>query len=257
MGAILAIAKATYRESVRQRVLWVVALLGLLLIGVSLAFSYLSTGEEFRFIVDFGLTGFILIGLGLAVILGAYMIPGEIDKRIIFTVLSKPVSRFQYLVGKLLGAAFTILVVDVLMGVAFIGAYMWKNPQHAFTPTLLAALVAVYLQTVVLLTTAVFLSTISTSAFTVIATGFVYIVGAVNPYVTQLSERGDSVFYRFVFGLLAKLIPNFQNFDLRQALINQIQVDWGHLAVTVVGYTVVYCALLVAVAWLLFNEREF
>jgi ABC-type transport system involved in multi-copper enzyme maturation permease subunit len=257
MQAVLAIAKATYRESIRQRVLLVVLLLGLLLIGVSVAFSYLSTGEEFRFVVDFGLTGFILVGLGLAVILGGFMIPTEIDRRIVFTVLTKPVSRAQYLWGKLLGAALTILVVDVLMGVAFVAAYYWKQPQHNVPLALYLALVAVFLQTLILLATAVFLSTISSSAFTVIATGFVYIVGSVNKYVTQLSQRGDSVLLKTVFGVLAKVIPNFQNFDLRQALLTSTPVDLGHLAGPVLGYTVVYVAMLMALAWLLFNEREF
>jgi ABC-type transport system involved in multi-copper enzyme maturation permease subunit len=260
MGAILAIAKATYRESMRQRVLLVVLLLGFLLIGVSVAFSYLSTGEEFRFIVDFGLTGFIMVGLGLAVILGGFMIPNEIERRIVFTVLTKPVSRAQYLIGKLLGATATIFVVDVLMGLAFIAAYWWKQPQHLIMPVLpllVLTVFCVFLQTVVLLSTAILLSTFCSSAFTVIATGFIFVVGSIHRYVTSLAERGDNGFQRFLFGLLAKIIPNFQNFDLRTSLINASPVAWRHVAFDVVGYTIVYVALVMAVAWLFFSEREF
>lgn len=257
MGAMLAIAKATYRESIRQRVLLVVLLLGLLLIGVSIAFSSLSTGEEFRFIVDFGLTGFVMVGLGLACILGGFMIPGEIDRRIVMTVLTKPVSRAQYLLGKFLGAALVIFVVDLLMGVPFIAAYMWKHPQHQFSPVLPLALVGMFLQTVVLLASAMLLSTFSSSSFTVIATGFVYVVGSVNKYVAQLAEHGDSRFQKLIFGVLAKIVPNFQNFDLRQALLAEMPVDWHHIAVDVVGYTVLFLFVVLSVAWLFFSEREF
>jgi ABC-type transport system involved in multi-copper enzyme maturation permease subunit len=260
MGAVLAIAKATYRESIRQRVLLVVLLLGFLLLGVAVAFSYLSTGEEFRFIVDFGLTGFILVGLGLSVILGAYMIPNEIDRRIVMTVLSKPVSRLTYLVGKVLGAALVIAVVDALMGVAFIAAYAWKHPQHLLLPVLsllIATVVAVYLQTLILLGTAVLLSTFSSSAFTAIATGFVFVVGSIHQYVTKLSEQGDSTWLRFIFGVLALLIPNFQNFDLRQSLMTASPVSWGHIAGSVLGYTVLYLTAVLGAAWLMFSEREF
>ena len=198
MGVVWAIAKATYRESIRQRVLFVVFILGLMLIAVSVAFSYLSTGEEFRFVVDFGLVGITMVGLGLAVILGGFMIPTEIERRVVFTILSKPVSRMQYLVGKFLGAASVIFVLDVLMGVAFCLAYVNKHPQgiHGFTYMLPMALLAVYFQTIILLATALMLSTIASPVFTMIATGFVYIMGAVNSSVTYLSNRADSIFTR-------------------------------------------------------------
>ncbi len=260
MGVALAIAKATYRESIRQRVLLVVFLLGLLLIGVSYAFSYLSTGEEFRFVVDFGLVGITLVGLGLAIILGGFMIPNEVERRVIFTVLSKPVSRFQYLLGKLLGAAMVIFVIDVLMGLAFIVAYIVKHPQgmDGFTWVLPMAILCVYLQTIVLLATALMLSTIASPVFTMIATGFVYIIGAVNSSVTYLSSRAEDFLTRLVFGVLSKLIPAFNNFDLRPALLNDQSVAfWPYLGRDVIGYTLLYSAFMLLLAWVLFNEREF
>lgn len=260
MSVVLAIAKATYRESIRQRVLLVVFLLGLLLIGVSVAFSYLSTGEEFRFVVDFGLVGITLIGLGLAVILGGFMIPNEVDQRVIFTILSKPVSRMQYVAGKFLGAAAVIFVIDLLMGLAFIFAYVMKHPQglSGLNSMVPMALLAVYLQTIILLATALMLSTVASPVFTMIATGFVYIIGAVNSQVTYLSNRADSFFMRVIFALLSKVIPAFNNFDLRTALLNDQRVAfWPYLARDVFGYTIVFCGLMLAVAWLLFNEREF
>ncbi len=260
MNVVLAIAKATYRESIRQRVLLVVFLLGLMLIGVSVAFSYLSTGEEFRFVVDFGLVGITMIGLGLAVILGGFMIPTEVDQRVVFTVLSKPVSRVQYLLGKFLGAATVILVIDILMGLAFVVAYVTKHPQgvHGLNPMVPMALLAVYLQTVILLATALMLSTVASPVFTIIATGFVYIIGAVNSQVTYLSNRADSVFMRVIFGILSKIVPAFNNFDLRTALLNDQRVPfWPYLGQDVFLYTILYCGFMLALAWVLFNEREF
>ncbi len=259
MGVILAIAKATYRESIRQRVLLVVLLLGLMLIGVSYAFSYLSTGEEFRFVVDFGLVGITLVGVGLAIILGGFMIPNEVDRRVVFTILSKPVSRFQYLLGKFVGAAAVILVIDLLMGAAFILAYVKKHPQGLDALTLVVPLSigAIYLQTIVLLSIATMLSTIASPIFTMIATGFAYIIGAVNSSVLYLSTRSDDTATKIVFGVLSKLIPAFNNFDLRAVLLEQTPLDINGLMVNVVGYTAVYCLVVLALAWILFNEREF
>jgi ABC-type transport system involved in multi-copper enzyme maturation permease subunit len=259
MGVILAIAKATYRESIRQRVLLVVLLLGLMLIGVSYAFSYLSTGEEFRFVVDFGLVGITLVGVGLAIILGGFMIPNEVDRRVVFTILSKPVSRVQYLLGKFLGAAAVILVLDLLMGAAFVFAYVNKHPQgwDAFTLVVPLAIAAIYMQTMVLLAIATMLSTISSPIFTMIATGFAYIIGAVNSSVSYLSSRSDDFGTRIVFGVLSKLIPAFNNFDLRSVLLDQVPLDLPNLMMNVVGYTVIYCLVVLSLAWILFNEREF
>lgn len=260
MGVIWAIAKTTYRESLRQRVLLVVLLMGLMLIGVSFAFSYLSTGEEFRFVVDFGLVGITMIGLGLAVILGGFMIPTEIDRRVIFTVLSKPVSRLQYLLGKFVGAALVILVLDLLMGVAFVVAYCTKHPLGwgGFQGTLITALACIYLQTLILLAAALTLSTFATPTFCLIATGFFYIIGAVNTHVKFLSERSDGTLQRVVFGILSKLFPNFTNFDMRQALLLYEPLNlWPDVGRDVLLYTVAYCAMLLAIAWIMFNEREF
>lgn len=259
MGVIWAIAKATYRESIRQRVLLVVLLLGLMLIGVSYAFSYLSTGEEFRFVVDFGLVGITLVGVGLAVILGGFMIPNEVDRRVVFTILSKPVSRFQYLLGKFVGAAAVIAMLDLLMGLAFVVAYVKKHPQgiDALTMVVPMSIVTIYLQTVVLLSIATMLSTISSPIFTMIATGFAYIVGAVNSSVMYLSVRSEDQLTKIVFGVLSKLIPAFNNFDLRSVLLEQTRLDLSGLLTNVVGYTVAYCLVMLALAWVLFNEREF
>lgn len=256
MRILWAIAKTTYRESIRQRVLLVVLLLGLMLIGVSVAFSYLSTGEEFRFVQDFGLVGITLVGLGLAVILGGFMIPNDMDRRIVFTILSKPVSRLQYLLGKLLGAALTIGMVDLLMGLAFCLAYIAKHPQHQFTWLLPLSVLFVFFQTLVLLTVAMMLSTIASPVFTMIATGFVYIIGAVNSQVVYLSTRENNTILKVVLGVLAKLAPNFGNYDLRQTLLMQAPVDSGHVTF-VLGYTALYVVLVTAIAWVLFNEREF
>ncbi len=259
MRVIWAIAKTTYRESLRQRVLLIVLLMGLMLIGVSYAFSYLSTGEEFRFVVDFGLVGITLIGLGLAVILGGFMIPNEIERRVVFTVLSKPVSRAQYLHGKFLGAAFVIFVLDALMGVAFIVAYCAKHPLGwgGFEWILVLAMFCIYLQTLILLCAALTMSTFSTPIFTMIATGFFYIIGAVNTHVKYLSERSEGVVQRIVFGILSVIFPNFSNFDLRQALLLYEPVELGFVAQYVLGYTALYCVVLLSIAWLMFNEREF
>ncbi|NUP99050.1 MAG: ABC transporter permease [Armatimonadetes bacterium] len=260
MGVVLAMAKATYRESIRQRVLLVVLLLGLLLIAVSVAFSYLSTGEEFRFVVDFGLVGITLVGLGLAVILGGFMIPNEVERRVIFTVLTKPVSRMQYILGKFLGACAVIFVIDLLVGLAFVAAYAFKHPQgwQGLSWMVPMAIFAIYLQTTILLAVALMLSTLASPVFTMIATGFVYIIGAVNSSVTYLGNRADSLGTRLVFSVLSKLIPAFNNFDLRPALLNDQPIQfWPYLGQHVLLYTVFYVLVMLSIAWLLFNEREF
>lgn len=259
MGVVLAIAKTTYRESIRQRVLLVVLLLGLMLIAVSYGFSSLSTGEEFRFVVDFGLTGITLVGLGLAVILGGFMIPNEIERRVVFTILTKPVSRLQYLTGKLLGAAMVILVIDLLMGAGYVVAYCSKHPQGwaGFTWLLPTAVLFVYLQTVILLSVAMFLSTVATPVFTIIATGFFYIMGAVNASVTHLAQRHESEGMRWVFGALSAVVPNLSNFDLRPLLLAQeSSLSLPHVGMVLL-HTFLYSFLALGIAWLLFNEREF
>ena len=117
------IALATFREALRRRWMTVLLVFGIVMVGLSVFFTSLSPGTEGQFIRDFG-TGFIIIMTTLmAIFLGVALVPPDIERRTIFTILSKPVNRAEFLIGKYLGLCLTLLVNLALLSVIFLLAY--------------------------------------------------------------------------------------------------------------------------------------
>jgi ABC-type transport system involved in multi-copper enzyme maturation permease subunit len=255
MSAIFAIAKSTFKETVRQRVLMILLLFGVVVIASSVVFSYLSTGEEFRFVVDMGLGAMLIFGLLTATVLGAFMIPTDVDRRIVFTILSKPVRRMEFIAGKYLGALGTIAMNVFFMGIVFLIIYFVKNKYH-IELTVVEAVGLVFFQLAVILAIAVTVSTVATPWFTVIFTIFIYLVGCMNETLHNLATHAQSTFTRLSMWILTVLVPHFENFDLRVKILLDDPVP-GLYLVKAIGYALAYIAVMMAFAYLLFNEREF
>ncbi|HEY0075748.1 MAG TPA: ABC transporter permease, partial [Abditibacteriaceae bacterium] len=117
------IALTTFQEALRRK--WMTALLafGLVIVALSSFFTWMQPGEEQKFLRDFGL-GFInILTILMAIFLGVALVPPEIERRTIFTILSKPVTRQEFLIGKFLGLCWTLFVNLALMGLMFLISY--------------------------------------------------------------------------------------------------------------------------------------
>ncbi|MFP5502700.1 MAG: ABC transporter permease, partial [Candidatus Sericytochromatia bacterium] len=121
MIQILAIAKNTFRETIRDRILNTILVFAVLLIGASILLGQLSAGQDVKIIKDLGLASLGFFGTIIAVFVGTSLVHKELDKRTVFVVLTKPVSRSAFLVGKLLGLVATLTVLVVAMGASYLG----------------------------------------------------------------------------------------------------------------------------------------
>src|SRR5262250_3694856 len=117
LGQTLAIARNTFREAVRDRVLYNLILFALLLIGSAIFIGELSAGQEAKIVVDLGLSAMLLFGVFIAIFVGVGLVYKEIERRTIYAIFSKPVGRGEFLVGKYLGLCLTLLVNVAVMGV--------------------------------------------------------------------------------------------------------------------------------------------
>jgi len=256
MTTILAIAQSTFKETMRRRILWILLVFGIIVIATSQMFSYLSVGEEFKFIVDIGLGSILFFGLLIAAVQGAFMIPADIEGRIVFTILSKPVRRIEFILGKYLGIVATLLVNVVLMGIAFLIVYYFKKVPHSIDPNAIKAIILIFFELCVLTAIAVAASTVATPAFTIILTFFVYFVGCMGETLAYIGERAELFLTRLGVSILATLVPRFENFDVRQKMLLDEPVAWIYMG-KVMGFGLLYIAFMMLVAYLLFNEREF
>src|SRR4051812_19061262 len=172
MKATAAIAVNVFRESVRDKVLYNLVLFAILLIGASLLIGELTAGQDVKIIKDLGLAATSVFGLFIAVFIGIGLVSKEVERRSIYSLLAKPITRYQLLIGKYCGLTLTLGVNMAVMAAALYAvlAYMawgvsaesraaWEAP--ALDPALLKALLLIFIELMLVTALALFFSTFS------------------------------------------------------------------------------------------------
>jgi ABC-type transport system involved in multi-copper enzyme maturation permease subunit len=260
---IAAIAGNTFRETIRDKVLYNLILFALLMILSSFLLGQLALGYQSKVIVDLGLSSISVFGTLIAIFIGIGLVYKELERRTVFALLAKPVHRWEFILGKYLGLLITLLVNVAIMtvGLALTLAY-----QGDFTlQDCLRLLPAVYLIFLSLaLTTAVALvfSSFSTPALSALFTFFLWVIGHFNADLLQFARIAKLAAAGYIFKLLYYVIPNFANFstvdssNIIQAAsyrepLNAAAVGWASL------YALLYCSVLLAAAAAIFSRRDF
>ena len=173
-----AIARNTFREAVRDRVLYNLVLFVLLLIAAAIFIGELSGGQERKIIVDLGLSAMLLFGVFIAIFVGVGLVYKEIERRTIYAIFSKPVGRGEFLLGKYLGLCLTLLVNVVVMGlgVSLALAYVAKGWDPLIL-TLWPAVLMIYMELMLITALALLFSSFSSPALSALLTFCIFIIG--------------------------------------------------------------------------------
>jgi ABC-type transport system involved in multi-copper enzyme maturation permease subunit len=267
MTPIVRVAVSVFRESVRDRVLYSLVLFAILLIGVSYLIGQLTAGQDIKIIKDFGLAAISVIGLLIAVFIGVGLVWKEVERRSIYSVLSKPVRRYEFLLGKYFGLALTLVVNVAVMTASYYAvlAYMGGTfppearlawPAPATDPALLAAIGLILMELLLVTAVALFLSTFSSPLVATMLTLGVWVIGTFNADLRNFQQVVDS----WAAALLARwvyyLLPNFSAFDIKTQVVHGLAVPWSYVGTTVL-YAMVYISLLLVGAAVVFAKRDF
>ncbi|MDR1535579.1 MAG: ABC transporter permease [Planctomycetota bacterium] len=197
MGKIFQIAKNTFRESIRDKVLYVIAFFAAVMMLASLAFGWISIGDQLQVVQDFSLAVLSFFGALMAVFIGAGLIHKEIDKRTIYTIISKPVQRWQFLLGKYLGllAVLGLAMIGMLAAsLAFVAYAAWtaKNPAIPIWTERVAwgwyavAMLMIFFETMVVVSLAMLFGSVTSPILSAIFTFTAYLVGQVSASINYM-----------------------------------------------------------------------
>jgi ABC-type transport system involved in multi-copper enzyme maturation permease subunit len=256
-GRTMAIARNAFREAIRDRVLYNLIVFALLLIGSAIFIGELSAGQEAKIIVDLGLGAMLLFGVFIAIFVGVGLVYKEIEKRTVYVILSKPIGRGQFLIGKYIGLSLTLLVNVLVMGVGVTLALVFV--RRAWDPLALKvwpAILLIYFELLIITAVAIVFSSFSTPALSALLTFFVFVIGHFSADLKALSSSGSSLPTRWLFGSLYYLLPNLSNYSVITATAHGVAPDAYSLAAAVV-YAIVYVIVLLAAATLIFRRRNF
>ena len=256
-GRVLAIARNAFREALRDRVLYNLVLFVLLLTAGAIFLGELSAGQEARIIVNLGLSAMLLFGAFIAIFVGVGLVYKEIDRRTVYAIFSKPVGRGEFLVGKYLGLCLTLMVNTVIMGIGVSLALIYvRGGWDTLVPGIWPAVFLIYVELMVLTAVALLFSSFSTPALSALLTFFVFIIGHLSADLKALAASSGTASARWLFRALYYLLPNLANFSLiTPAAYGQRPTI--SMMVAAFAYAVVYITILLAVASLIFDRRNF
>ncbi|MCS7209201.1 MAG: ABC transporter permease [Fimbriimonadales bacterium] len=258
MNATLAIAGATFGEAVRKRILLVILLVALLIILISPMLEPFAGRGATTMILSFGFGVIQLAGTFIAIIMCTSMIPVEIERRTIYTILSKPVQRYQFVLGKFFGAVGTMAFMYLMMGIVFLIAT--RLALGEFRPDIIHGLIMFFFQSSLLAAAVLFFSTFVSPLVNYFLSGGLYLVGnLLSSFLETLQRNPETTpIAQMVIQILTAVMPNFSLFNVQNPIINPEQVLVDPLAYTVqtIAYAIVYMALLLVGSMLIFNQRE-
>lgn len=253
MTRVASLALNTFRETIRDRILYVILVFALLMIGSTLFLGTLTIGQDRKILLDVGLAAIELFGVAIAVFVGTSLLHKELDKRTVFVVLTKPVPRWQFIIGKFLGLSATLGILLALMGSAFVGLVLWKT--GSLPPGILAAVGMIGLQLGVLVAVSLFFSTFTSPVMSMVLTFCLYVIGHNSENLHVLSLKASPV-ARAIADTLYVVLPNLSTFDVKNAVVHGAMVS-GEQWLWALAYGGLYAAALLAVAGGIFERREF
>ncbi len=253
MNAVL-IARNTFREAARDRLLIAALGAGAALLSATQMLAPLALGEGLRLTVDLGLSGITFIGLALVLLVGTSMVGKEIDKRTIYNLLSRPVSRRSYLVGKWAGLAAALWIVALAMGAALVLLLLTRG-QAGHIPSVIQAVYLAGLELSVVTAVAVLFSAVSTPALSALYTIGLFLVGQWSYDLREFAARFPSGI-RTMCEMLAALAPNLPVFNIRTLAADGTVAPALHLVIATV-YAAAYCAGALALATAALETRDF
>ena len=267
MKAIGHIAINAFRESVRDKVLYNLVLFAVLMMGASYLIGQLTAGQDVKIIKDLGLAATSIFGLFIAVFIGIGLVSKEVERRSIYSLLSKPIHRYHLIVGKYLGLSLTLLVNVTIMTVALYAVlfYMqwgvdpiaqraWDAP--ALDPRILQAIGLIFVELMLVTGIALFFSTFSTPLLSAALTFGLVIVGHFSSDLRDFQDVVESSVAQWIARGIYWVLPNLAQFDVKASVVHGQRVAPGYVGVAI-AYAAVYIALLLTVSTSVFARRDF
>jgi Cu-processing system permease protein len=244
-----------FREAVRDRILYNLILFVLLITGSAVFLGELTAGQEAKVIVDLGLSAILIFGAFIAIFVGVSLVWKEIEKRTVYSIFSKPISRSEFIIGKYLGLCLTLLVNVLVMGTGVTLALLYVG-GGSLAVSVWPAIFLVFLELTILTAVAIMFSSFSTPALSALLTFFIFVIGHFSASLRDLAGDLGAAGTRLIFDAIYYLLPNLSHFSFITETANGIAMPGAMLA-GAAAYAVVYDAVLLIATVMIFGRRNF
>src|SRR5512143_2053897 len=216
---IFSIAANTFRESIRNKILYAILAFALFVIGTTFFLADLSMGDLARIIADVGLASIHIFGVIMAVFVGITLVSQEVERKTVYLILSKPVHRWEFVVGKALGLSLTLALTTLVMaGLLFVvqAGYRYGGGVE---PGIFLASAGIYMELVLLVCLASFFSTFTTPVLSAIFTISMFVIGHVTKDLLVFGGRSSSAVVKGAAQVLFYVLPNLETFNWKNEVV--------------------------------------
>jgi ABC-type transport system involved in multi-copper enzyme maturation permease subunit len=251
-GVVRAIALNTFREAIRDRVLYLLLIFALVLIGVSRSLSLLTVGDEEKIIKDVGLSAVSVFGVLTAVFVGVSLVFKEIERRTVYTLLANPVRRWQFVAGKFVGLLAVLALNVGVMSAALFGILLLRGEAPW---GLLPAVVLILVELTVVTAFALLFSSITNPILAALMTFAVYVAGHLS-WGLQLLKAKLQGGAAWICDVVYWAMPNLERLNVKAEVVHGIALQPGYLPLATL-YGLAYSAVVLTLACLAFEHKEF
>lgn len=251
------VTRNAFREAVRDRVLYNLVLFVLLLTVGAIFLGAASAAQDAKIIVDLGLSAMLVFGAFIAVFVGVGLVSKEIERRTLYVIFAKPVGRGEFLLGKYLGLCLTLAVNVTVMGAGVALALLYVTGGNtSLALRLWPAVGLIFMELTILTGVALLFSSFSSPIMSTFATLAVFVIGHLSADVKAFAEMLGSAPATLALGALYYVLPNLTTYSFITPAAYGVMPPLGHV-LGALGYAVLYDAVLLAAAALVFSKRDF
>ncbi len=253
MNSILLVASNTLRQTIRQRLFFNIAVFGVGMLALSVVVSFLTYGYPYRVVRSLGLSGVSLALDLMALFLSVSLVHQEIDRKTLFVVLTRPLTRAEYVIGRFTGLIYALVLVLLGFSAAFIAALVTCGGTPSVQDGV--ALAACLPEAAILAAFGLILSCFSTPTLSAgIGLGF-WVASTTTDDLVRLTENAEDPVSHFVAKVVFYVLPAFSRFDFREQAVYADSVLMADVAFVFL-YGFVYAAALVLLASIVLSRRE-
>jgi ABC-type transport system involved in multi-copper enzyme maturation permease subunit len=257
MSAIPSIvAVNTFREAVRDRLLYNLIFFALMMMAAAVLVGGVSIGIERDVIVNLGLSAISLFGIVMAIFIGVGLVYKEIEKRTLYSLLAKPVQRWQFLAGKFAGLLLTLAVNTTLMMIGLAAALLYVTQKFERSDgTIVIAIYFILLELALITSLALFFSCFSSPLLSTLYTLGIYIAGVFSPDIRDIGIVTSSPVVKAAAKVIYYILPNFHNFNVIAAAVHKESIPFSLIWQNTL-YAALYIALILIAASAVFSGRD-
>jgi Cu-processing system permease protein len=253
MGVIYHIALNSVKETIRNHVVYMVLLFVILLIILSVSFGDWSVFARIQVIEDFGLATMSISGLLLAVFIGVGMLGKEISSKTLYHVITKPITRHQFIIGKFTGLLAVLVLNYAVMSLFFIGTLLCFGGHVGWT--LVSAIICIGTEMAVIISAALFFSTFTSSMLAALFSIAFYCAGHLNDLISVHIAAQHWSLFPLIMKALYYLLPNLEHFNIRNHVVYQSGLPGGYTFLAM-AYGGLYVILFLFLSCLIFRKKD-